>query len=658
MVQDAEQIEKPLEDFDELDEKVDKNNRAVEMRSKINALLGRFGENKLATSKTIDAYRKAAEEDPTTEGLQGFYQWVGEQWMKANFALNNLRIKIDSGIQEKFISEKDREFLMDNLILTDEHDFVGKIEKISEVLNGKINRMKDDRKEYDKLADHPLVKNTGFLKPDKNTKIIIPDEKGFLAMTVPERRKLLEDAKKALPDAETYAKSQDGIESTKLGKEYGEILDNARKEGWIGKATYEKFMDGFKKIDIDEKKVWIQEMKNGNQLKRYKDLWTNIRKTLKGPALDKMESLRDQTGYTQLFTEFGKLKEQESVKLTKDYDEKLEQAYSQKIISKHTKSTFAKDIGNQDLDGKRKYMESFENQMQRYRLLRSQIDQMKDKNVKDHLNKMYESEKFGFTEIRAEYIRINNQGGKLKSADESSKSNPLTEVADVSIRRGIIRANELLKEKGPDKQRSFLNRIKTMISGEQSNEFNSKGFQANLRKMREEKNEKRKSEGNRSKIDGFVSDNFGIISMQNRLMKKRMGAELAGQNDKTEIQRRDAKKLDKNSVEKELKIAGADEKTHIVKDEGFTQVETTQENSQSQRSAIVEINRVKGLEHWDRENLKKAYRGKQYGGKDKVSFAIKTEDGRTVELNLQQIRAMEKFIKADMQNAEDEEKTL
>jgi len=213
-----------------------------------------------------------------------------------------------------------------------------------------------------------------------------------------------------------------------------------------------------------------------------------------------------------------------------------------------------------------------------------------------------------------------------------------------------------LKEKGKAKQISFLNRIKNMISGEQSNEFNSKGFQANLRKMRVEKDEKRKSENNESQIDGFISDNSGIISMQNRLRKKRMDAEFERQTDETEIQRRDTKKLDQNSVEKELKIAGADENTHIVKTEGFTQLETTLENEQNQRSAIVEINRIKGLENWDRENLKKAYRGRQYGGKDKVSFSIKTEDGRTVELNLQQIRAMEKFIKADIQNAEDEEK--
>ena len=655
MAKDIEQREKSLESkSDALTEKVETNNGVAQERSKINALLGRFKDEKLATSKTVEAYKNAAEQDPTLKGLQGFYKWIDEQWDKANIDLKNVRMQIDAGIRDGFMSENDREFLMNNLILTDDHDFVGKSEKIKELLDGKMKRIKDDRKEYDELINHPLVKNTGFLKSDANTKIMIPNEKDFLKMEVPERRKLLEQAKKALPEAEKYAEKHGGAESEKLNKEYESLLNAARKEGVIGKATLEKYMDGFKKIDLAEKKDWMQELKNGNQLKRYKELWKNIRKTLKGSDLTRMEELRDQKGYTELFTEFGRLKEQESLKITKDYDEKLEQAYKGKVISKHTKQEFAKDIRNHDLEKKREYLDGFDQQMSRYRTLRTQINQLKDKRGQAMLNSMYETENNGFTEISSAYNRFKSNGLNVLG---SGKTDPLADVRDISVKRGIMKANELLKAQGKEKQTAFLTRLKRMISGEQSESFDGSGFQKNLRKMRDDKKVREKSaEGVVRKTE--KTDDSAFISMQNNLRNKRIqmnNMERGKDEDQMNI-KRGTDKVDKTAVEDELKSAGAENNARILKDENFMQIESVGEGERTQRAALVEINRVKSLEHWDRENQKKEYRGKQYGGKDKVSFSVKTDDGRTVELTLQQIRAMEKLLKADIQGTEEEGK--
>jgi len=197
-----------------------------------------------------------------------------------------------------------------------------------------------------------------------------------------------------------------------------------------------------------------------------------------------------------------------------------------------------------------------------------------------------------------------------------------------------------------------------MISGEQSESFDGSGFQKNLRKMREDKKFKEKSESNISgKAD--KSDDSAFAFMQNSLREKRMQMNNTEYN-KDENQknlRRDSEKVDKSAVDGELKTVSNDKNTRVFKDENFIQVESVGEDEKGQRAALVEINRVKSLEHWDRENQKKEYRGKQYGGKDKVSFSVKTDDGRTVELNLRQIRAMEKLLKADIQGLDDKEKT-
>lgn len=652
MAKDIEQREKSLESkSDALTEKIETNNDLAGERIKISALLGKFKDEKLATGKTVEAYKAACEEESTLAGLQGFYKWIDQQWDKANKELKDMQSQINSGIKEGIMSEADREFLMDNLILTDEHDFVGKSEKIGELLDGKLKRMKEDRKEYDELMGHPLVKNTGFLKTDANTKIIIPNEKDFLKMQLPERRKLLEKAKKALPDALEYAKKQGGVESEKMTEEYADILNKAMKEGIIGKATIEKYMDGFKKIDLAEKKDWMQDMKNGNQLKRYKELWQNIRKTLNGSDLNRMEDLRDKMGYTELFTEFGKLKEQESLKITKEYDEKLDTSYQTKIISKHTKQEFSKDMQKQDLEKKRDYLNEFDNQMARYRQLRTQIDGLKDKRGQAILNGMYESGDNGFTEIDSAYKRMISHPG---APDAQTKSDPLAEVTDISVKRGIMKAAELLKEKGRDKQNSFFIRLKRMVGGEQSENFNENSFQKNLRKVRDVKSVAKMSD-NRAPAGSEKSEDDDFISLQNSLRRKRGQMNKAEESPDTDQSGlgKNVRQVDRGEVESEIKEVATDKSARVLKDENYIQIESVGEGSKGERAALVEINRMKSLEHWDRENQKKEYRSYREGGKDKVSFSIKTDDGRTVELTLQQIRAMEKMLKADIEGADE-----
>ncbi len=677
----AETLETPKVQLDELDQKVESNNALVEKRSKVHALLDNFEDKKFATNKTVQEYRKAVDADETLEGLQGFHQWVAEEWMKANFKLRKLQSDINEGIREKIMSDSDRAFLMENLILTDEHDFVGKSDEIENVLRKKISNMKKDREQYDKIANHDLVRNTGFLKTDKDVKIDVPDEKDFLKMTVPERRKMLKAAQDALPKAEKYAEKVGGIESEKLTKEYSDLLKKAQKDGLIGKKTAEKYIDGFKKIDLKEKKYWLAEMKNGHQLKRYKDLWGSIQKTLKGSPLKHMEEQREKMGYTQLFIEYGKVKEKEGKRLDGEYKGKLDEACRLKIISKETVRSFMKDsegMEKQDLNGKECYMKDFDNQMQRYKALRIQINQL-DKGKQIVLNKMYEDDKSGYTEINNKYKELTGQKEPDKKTEKKEQKDLLADVTDLTVKRGIIKAQALLKQQGKEKQTNFLRVIQNITKGEQSNKFDEGGFQANLQEMRKEKQRQKpqvaisepavKKKGNLFSLqDRFrrkrmeaqeeqgehmeaepdnKKDKGGIFSMQSQLRKKR-----------EVTQRRDSESIDSGALEEEVQNIAADKQAHLFRDEGFIQAESKDQNNETHRTVIANINREKDLKHLDTEHQKKELKGKGEGGHDKVSFAIKAEDGRTIELNLQQIRAMERYMKADMQGVFDEDEKM
>jgi hypothetical protein len=101
----------------------------------------------------------------------------------------------------------------------------------------------------------------------------------------------------------------------------------------MGEITIKKYLDGFKKIDNQEKAHWIKELKNGNQLRRYRELWGSIRSNLKGTNLEHMESLRDKMGWSQLFAEFGRVRaktQKESVRKTDPQNEDVKDPLAEK----------------------------------------------------------------------------------------------------------------------------------------------------------------------------------------------------------------------------------------------------------------------------------------------------------------------------------------
>ena len=420
-----------------------------------------------------------------TESLSRFYGFMKNQFEDVKKFKKKITDHVEQAIREKVITEKDRIFYkkkMKENVLSGKQIVTREILKQAEkdILESLENRRKE-RKEYDDLVNSPINQD-GFLHIDKNDKIQIVDEQGYLGMSVPERRKWLKKIREALPKAKKYAEKQNGIESEKLEKEYKALLDEARKEGVIGLKTIRKFMDGFKKINLKEKEYWIQEMENGNQLKRYQDLWTDIRKTLKGPALKRMEGLRDKMGYTELLQEFGRFCEKESSRIVGEYEKKLENAYQQKVISKHTKLSFLQDIRNQPLKEQQQYLEDFDKEMERYETLRSKIDQLKDKRSQKVLNEMYESNEYGYSEIQAKYNRLTGQASDGQASLSQEKDRKiLNSITNETIKEGIIEADEKLNK---TQKKTFVERLTHYFSGKHAEEQDASDYQKKVQAAR------------------------------------------------------------------------------------------------------------------------------------------------------------------------------
>lgn len=292
--------------------------------------------NEEALKNYQDIVDKKGHIDPNdAESLSRFYDFMSSQFKEVQQVKKRITDHVKDAIRGKAISEEDRRFYKEKMkknVVSGEQivtkEVLEKAEK--EILESLENRRKE-RKEYDDLVDSTLLKN-GFLIIDEDNKIPVPDENEYLKMTVPERRKWLKQIQDAMPKAERYAETQEKNEGDKLTKEYETLLSTAKKEGVIGNKIIDKFMDWFKGQDNETKKYSIGQF--FKEMNRYKDLWKDIRKTLKGKPLSDLEKLKDQMGYTELRDEFMK----------QQYVEKLQKAGSRKILSTVTNETVKKEI--------------------------------------------------------------------------------------------------------------------------------------------------------------------------------------------------------------------------------------------------------------------------------------------------------------------------
>jgi hypothetical protein len=591
-------------------------NRMYQLRQEIKLVADNSYRKQIISDKSYLEYNKLAtgkdEQGMTIDMLKNVRNFAEAHENKAKRIYDH----IENAKKQKHISEVDEKYLMAKYVLQKELDFSQNFQTIENHVLKKLDNRKKDKEIYDKIANHKLVQNVGYLKIDENTKIQVPNEKEFLEMTVPERHELLKKLQEALPKAEKYAEKVGEEESQELEKEYKSRLDKAYTEDKIiGQCTYNKFWNGFQKIDNKEKKYWIKEF--NDQIDRYGKLWKDIRGNLKEDELKQMESSRDKMGYTELFVKYGETKKS----LDDKYKKNLEHFKEKGIIGEHVKNEFMSWI--KDQDPKKKY-DAIDNlhdreggQMENYQKLWNNIE----KNLSKDQRAFMESKRdgWGYTEMKNQYDQF-IRGENMLS--EEGKNDPLSVINSTAIKTAIIRTNIDLKKRGKGKRKTFLNRLQRMFSREQRDQFDAKGFQARLRKDRVEKQEKTLEQTSNK---GITTDN--MINLQQKLKEKRV--EKSG--------RRHGDSVEKSGIEK----------ADVVKEEGFTQIKTSEDDGHIHRKAQLEINRVKGMERFFIEDQKQQFRGKEEGGRDDLSLAVHTDDGRTVELDLTEIRAMEKYLEEE-----------
>jgi len=262
-------------------------------------------------------------------------------------------------------------------------------------------------------------------------------------------------------------------------------------------------------------------------------------------------------------------------------------------------------------------------------------------------------DEWGYTEMKSQYDRF-MQGEQIPSQDKTeSKDDPLSVVTSTAVKRAIVDTNITLKREGNDKRHTFLNRVRRMFGEKQHDKFNATGFQARLREDREKLVDKNKTAETNQSVppkrlqrldDSFQSEETtqSAFRFQQKLSQVRAKSGKAQENG-----RKTMEEVDKTGIEDEMRVLKETKKAHVVNEEGFRQIKTSKGADHIERKAQLEINREKAMKRFFIEDNKQEFQNKEHGGHDDLSLAVRMEGGRTVELDLTEIRALGKYLEEE-----------
>lgn len=587
--------------------------------------------------------------------LRQTYEFMQRKWGDIQEMKKRITGHTKQAIKDKVITEKDRGFYkkkMKKNVVNGEQIVTKEIlEKAERELLESLDKRRGERGEYDDLVNGLLVQN-GFLHVDKNNKIPVVDEDNYLKMSVPDRRKWLEKIRDAKPKAEKYLNEG-------LNNEYADLLEEARREGWIGKSTIKKFKEDFNKIDFDEKKHWIEEMKNGNQLDRYKKLWEGIRKTLDGEALSKMETLREQMGYSKLSESFENI-------LDEEYGNKLEKAFDEGWISRHTQREFEKDMAAQPLSEKQRYLKSFDQEIGRYKILRTKIDVMKNGKEQAEINQMYESQSYGYTEINQRYQELTGGGEGAGSQSKNEMQSILENVQNRRVRKNIEWSEEALRQNKDDKEK-MITYLEDRIRKNEETDYAKDVKDARLKKVVQSKKTSSAKQISKPSKSKSLMDSKAIAAR--RKLNQNSESEDQEPQKKSFLgkvipmfgKKKDPSKRELDDIEATVKpmeteedmeeeISGMEEEREIkvdVKSMANDEYETTIIRDKNEKTEInkVFIDDKRGMHHFLHQT-----------GTRRQDHFMAYEQGESVELSLEEIRLFRDYLKESLSQKEIKEK--
>jgi hypothetical protein len=615
--------------------------RMHRVRREIGTIADRSFREKLIDEEAYRNYAQLAdrqEEFTMTEDLLQSIRRAAESHEYYALGIKQLiaRAKTDG-----IASDKDEAFLMEQLVV-ENIDFVSQHEAVYKMVKEKIERMTKDREELEKIWAHPLVRNTAYIKLDATNKLKVPVIKEFLEMTVPERRAFLKKFNEALPKAEAYAEQTDKQESRQLNEKYRKELEKRRQKGVIGNHTFQQYIDGFKHIDKEEKEYWLKEI--GNQMKRYEELWKDIRITLSGDALKQMEAQRDSTGYTELFKQLSRHKEALSKRLCDDYSIALEVYREQGIIGHHTYSEFMNWMRAQPVDSQKIAESLLPGQMERYQSLWDSISQLGRKQRQYLESRRNE---WGYSELKQQYDAFLEGAPIPSERQQKSDDELLGGVRNQEVKKAIQATDKLLEDQGDARRQAFMGTMGGVISSESSSGFDASSFQSDVHEQAQSVDEYMQD----SDIEESVNDNQADFQFARDLRAKRR-AELkkaAPEPDHPEKEDAEDDRENKNEddgapdINKDMKKISQYEMAETAKVSGFMQSKVVEEDDKTHRKTNVTINDKNALKQYLSENASHSFRGKSEGNNDEVTFSAGTASGG-VELNLSEVKIMQKYL--------------
>lgn len=535
-------------------------------------------------------------------------------------------------IRKEGVSEEEMDYLMDHWVRNN-FDLAKNPSQVERIIEGKLERLLEYKKKMDEIYAHPLITEGGILEVNTGKKIKIHSKKELLKMKRSEQREFLDKVEESLKEAEKYAESQEKSDFKGMDLEYQGKLFVARRKKIIGRDTFHKFMNAFTAIkDRKEKQHWLDEF--DDQMERYEVLWGQVRKTLRGAALKRMEAKLDTMGYTELLTAFGKEKEVENMRLNTAYAEKLEKyRYNPKtregFIGASTILKFNEWMGmQQELSDKYDALSQLPDQMGRYRILRENVKKLNAEQQKYLTSNIGE---WGYTEMKAEYERIKIGEAIPVNQKNNEAENIVNQVKDSRAREAIIETkNTLNQEGGKNKIRSVGVVLRRLFGGQRRDQFDAISFNDQVRERIEENKQKIVEEAKKTEMDNAAQEEAEAENNEIQFISSRFTEDPLYQYEVDED----------DEWEEGINVLEASSESQVTAQTDVIQIETyDDENDEVHREAQFTLNTGDGAAGARRlvmEDGKHHYQSEASGGHDDVSLAFYA-NGETVEMNYKTI---------------------
>jgi hypothetical protein len=248
--------------------------------------------------------------------------------------------------------------------------------------------------------------------------------------------------------------------------------------------------------------------------------------------------------------------------------------------------------------------------MIRYEKLWGNIEKLGNKEQNYLRSKLDE---WGYKEINTQYEAF-LRGEAVPDENRGSDPDSLSQLRSKEVKNAILETDEMLENQGRGKKRSFMNVLDKMFRRVNRDSFDATSFETQLRER--------------------------VVAQNPHIKRDTKGR---GADDE----------VDFSQIEGDAEILEEGGKAKVTEDTGFVQVESKGDGEKAYREAQVTINEEDGLKRFLIEDGKRDYRAEEEGGNDDVSLAIYTDSGRTVELDLQEIRALRKHLQESEEEQED-----